>query len=691
MKDSVQSERSVYWILFVILIVFNFLLIGYSHVLLTEAVMPGIVMFTTYMAYKWNDVSIHKSKLKGALYGIFFILISILAWFIKQPYFPIIIFLLSLVTILNFIQKRNWKILLEKIIIIFMIIVCLVISIKIWGNYIGDKTSRKDGAKEASESYLAGGIINGVSITYRPVLLDNWCASGLNGYNLTASEKNGIAAIKKKYGNDWCNHVRLFNVHGVDGIFLRHTIIIINGKMFSTFDSLSFLLKNTINAPRLTLYSYVIKYLNTVDVQVYEGSYHDFGLTDGENRGLGLAIYDNGLAKCWWQTTESYDPKIITDIHMQQISVMEDFEGKINYNNDLEMIIKSLYQLYLVLFKVLFVLAPFITIYGLIKFIRNNKNMIYFMITLLFGTAFLHALFHAATGATIDRYMMPAYPLVLLGVVLLFMKKKYIYDSEVEFVKKEIVNELNKESVKTLEIKGKRILFVIPAHNESKNIEKVIKDIHKNAKGSDIVVINDCSSDSTKEIVEKNNVYCLDMPFNVGYAMALQTGIQYAYKNDYDYMIQFDGDGQHLASEASKILEKAIKTKANIVIGSRFLKKTDYKHPFGRMMGTKLFSFIIKVLCKKKITDPTSGFQCLDRKVIERYAIKDYPEFPDANLIIEMLYEGYKIEEESVIMKESNTGVSMHGGIYKPLKYMIKIMYAIMFIIIIRLFKRGEK
>lgn len=229
----------------------------------------------------------------------------------------------------------------------------------------------------------------------------------------------------------------------------------------------------------------------------------------------------------------------------------------------------------------------------------------------------------------------------------------------------------------------KRTIFVIPAYNEEKHIEKVIEDIHKNMPEADIVITNDYSKDRTKEIAEDLGIPCLNVPFNMGYAMAVQTGIKYAYMNEYDYVIQFDADGQHLASEAKKLVQKMEETGANIVIGSRFLEKTDYKHPFFRRVGTKMFQIIIKIFCKKDITDPTSGFQLLDRSVIERYAkIGKYPEFPDANLIIEMLLAGYIIEEVSVKMKLNDEGKSMHGGIIKPIKYMINVTYTIIFILL---------
>jgi len=232
-------------------------------------------------------------------------------------------------------------------------------------------------------------------------------------------------------------------------------------------------------------------------------------------------------------------------------------------------------------------------------------------------------------------------------------------------------------------MKKNKILFVIPAYNEAENIEKVLNEIKENVNYADILVINDCSKDNTKEIVEKNGVKCITNIFNMRYAMAVQTGIKYAYENDYDFVIQFDADGQHIAKEAIKMIEKQKETDCDIVIGSRYLVDMGYPCPLFRRIGTKFFSFLINLFCKKKVADPLSGFQLLNRNVIEYYSkMGNYPEFPDANLVMEMLYQGYKIEEVPVKMRLRETGESMHGGIIKPIKYMIKVFYTICFIII---------
>jgi glycosyltransferase involved in cell wall biosynthesis len=228
-----------------------------------------------------------------------------------------------------------------------------------------------------------------------------------------------------------------------------------------------------------------------------------------------------------------------------------------------------------------------------------------------------------------------------------------------------------------------KVLVVIPAYNEAENIEKVLKEIKKDINYADILVINDCSKDNTYEIVKKNGVKCITNVFNMRYAMAVQVGIKYAYQNGYDYVIQMDGDGQHIASEAEKLYKEAKKTNADIVIGSRYLKDMGYPCPLFRRIGTKMFEKMIKLFTKRRIADPLSGFQCLNRSVIEKYAkIGNYPEFPDANLVIEMLLTGYKIVEVPVKMRLRESGESMHSGIIKPIKYMIEQFYTCIIIVV---------
>ena len=237
-----------------------------------------------------------------------------------------------------------------------------------------------------------------------------------------------------------------------------------------------------------------------------------------------------------------------------------------------------------------------------------------------------------------------------------------------------------------------KVLIIMPAYNEAENIEKVLKEIKKDIDYADILVINDCSTDNTEEIVKKNKVKCITNIFNMRYAMAIQTGLKYARDNEYDYVIQMDADGQHIAKEAEKLYHEMKKSNVDIVIGSRYVKDMGYPCPFFRRVGTKMFELMIGLFCHQKIADPLSGFQCLNKRVIEKYSkIGEYPEYPDANLVIEMLLQGYKIKEVPVKMRVRENGVSMHAGIFKPIKYMIEQIYTCFVIFLKNIGKRRVK
>lgn len=228
----------------------------------------------------------------------------------------------------------------------------------------------------------------------------------------------------------------------------------------------------------------------------------------------------------------------------------------------------------------------------------------------------------------------------------------------------------------------KELLVIIPAYNEEENIYNVIQELKQDVSYADILVINDCSTDRTLAILEENNIKCLSTPFNLGYAAVVQSGFKYAALNEYEYVAQFDGDGQHIAAELNKLYENIRHKDTDIIVGSRFKKTIEYKHSFFRKIGTGIFQSIIKWTCGKEITDPTSGMQVLNQRVYCKYAkMYNYPDYPDANLIIEMFMQGYKIEEVPVQMRERTAGVSMHAGVWHPIKYMIKMFYSIALII----------
>ncbi|NHN34276.1 glycosyltransferase family 2 protein [Paenibacillus agricola] len=224
----------------------------------------------------------------------------------------------------------------------------------------------------------------------------------------------------------------------------------------------------------------------------------------------------------------------------------------------------------------------------------------------------------------------------------------------------------------------KKVLLVIPAYNEQKNIIHVLEGIKRCDAEVDILVINDCSKDATKEVVEQKGYNIISLCANLGYSGAIQTGLKYALLRNYQYVVQFDGDGQHDPREINRLIEAIENEKCDIVIGSRFIVKNQYKHGLFRILGTNMFSHIIKVFTKKEITDPTSGLQIINRDAFKYYVDSgNYPEYPDANILILMIRAGFNIKEIPVIMHDRLSGVGMHDSPIKNIKYVIAMLYSI--------------
>lgn len=227
--------------------------------------------------------------------------------------------------------------------------------------------------------------------------------------------------------------------------------------------------------------------------------------------------------------------------------------------------------------------------------------------------------------------------------------------------------------------KDAKILFVIPAYNEEDSIEAVIDDVKNNAEGADIIVINDGSTDKTQKIINSLNVNCITLDSNHGYSYALNEGFKYAYKNHYDYIIQFDADGQHIASEAMKLVLFANSNEEyDIVIGSRFIQKQSEKYALKSILGAKILSKIYKLGRHINIHDPLSGLKCLNKKVIEFYSKKSaIMDSQEVFLSVTMIKHNFKFIEIPVKMYPRRHGKSMHGNIFFNILYGTRTAYLI--------------
>lgn len=231
-----------------------------------------------------------------------------------------------------------------------------------------------------------------------------------------------------------------------------------------------------------------------------------------------------------------------------------------------------------------------------------------------------------------------------------------------------------------------KVLIIIPAYNEALNIEKTVKDIKENT-NYDYIVINDCSKDNTKQVCERNNFHMLSLPINYGLTSAIQVGMKYAYQNNYDIAIQFDGDGQHQAKYLKELAQEIANENCEIAIGSRFVKE---KKPHSlRMLGSNLISLCIKLTTGKKIKDTTSGMRAYNKEAIEEF-VKNPSLTPEPDTIVYMMKRGMNVKEVQVQMSDREFGESYLKPI-KAMEYMFNMIFSILFIRSTTKKKKGGK
>lgn len=219
------------------------------------------------------------------------------------------------------------------------------------------------------------------------------------------------------------------------------------------------------------------------------------------------------------------------------------------------------------------------------------------------------------------------------------------------------------------------ILVMIPAYNEEANIKNVIEYLKENYSDLDYIIVNDGSSDKTKEICEKEGYHALHLAANLGLAGAFQTGMRYAYLHNYTYAVQLDGDGQH-RPEYIYTMRDRMKQGYDIVIASRYIH---IKKPWSpRMLGSRFITMAIILMTGKKVADPTSGMRMYNREMIKEFALRlNYGPEPDT--ISYLIKQGAKVSEIPAIMDERVGGVSYLTPI-NAMRYMFRMLISIFLI-----------
>lgn len=219
-----------------------------------------------------------------------------------------------------------------------------------------------------------------------------------------------------------------------------------------------------------------------------------------------------------------------------------------------------------------------------------------------------------------------------------------------------------------------RILAIIPAYNEQDCLERTIRSLESTCPGIDYLIVNDGSTDDTKQICERNGFSHVNLPVNSGLSVGFQTGMKYADRHGYDAAVQFDADGQHLPEYIIPMEHALEEQQADIVIASRTLAG---EAPTGaRGTGSKIIAALIRLTSGVRLSDPTSGMRMYSKRMIGEFA-RGYDLTPEPDTVALLARKGCKVIEVPARMQERQGGESYFDFTH-VIAYMSRVCFSIL-------------
>ena len=222
----------------------------------------------------------------------------------------------------------------------------------------------------------------------------------------------------------------------------------------------------------------------------------------------------------------------------------------------------------------------------------------------------------------------------------------------------------------------KKLVIILPAYNEAKVISQVLKDLKKNTQTlpvkTQIIVVNDGSTDQTAALAKKQSVLVLTHLLNRGYGAALQTGIEYARRIKADYAVTFDADGQHYPQDITKILTN-LNQGFDIVIGSRFLLKN--KIPFLRRIILKIANLTTFIFFGTWVSDSQSGFRGFSHKALTKIKLSANRMEVSSELYGELKKHQLSYSEVPISVRYTSYSLSKGQQNFNSLNILLKLIY----------------
>ncbi len=309
--------------------------------------------------------------------------------------------------------------------------------------------------------------------------------------------------------------------------------------------------------------------------------------------------------------------------------------------------------------------------------LRRAQPSAPFFSTIVFGGAgvALVSIFPQLATVLNDVLSIGAYPgsrlialllvaILVLWVLFSFQEARLVRTKEQvdRLIRYSAVKELSQSTEVAGKIPSGAIMAVIPAFNEADNIGGVLKAFPKELFGAPVtpLIIDDGSTDGTREVAEAHGAVVLRSPFQRGGGAAIRLGFDAAEKFGARIAVNLDADGQNDPAEMAGLIEPIIKGEADVVIGSRILGSHEITH-WWRHVGVKLFSALFNSLMGARITDISSGYRAIRvDKLAGLRLMQD--QYHTSEFLMMCAKQGYRIKEAPIHFRRRTSGTSKKGN-----------------------------
>jgi glycosyltransferase involved in cell wall biosynthesis len=222
----------------------------------------------------------------------------------------------------------------------------------------------------------------------------------------------------------------------------------------------------------------------------------------------------------------------------------------------------------------------------------------------------------------------------------------------------------------------KRLLVLIPAFNEEGAVAGVVAEVRSAVPGTPILVVDDCSRDSTRGQAQSAGAQVLALPHHLGLGGCVQAGYRLAYELGYDYVIRVDGDGQHDPRDIPTVLKALEKGDCEMVIGSRFVDDNGEHTNVLRAAGILFFRAVLRPILGKPVRDPTSGYVGVNRTALELFSATFPLEYPEIEALVVLQRKRFRFVEVPCRFRPRRSGRSTITAV-KSLYYMIHVLLGV--------------